>query len=284
MLHEYNYSICASLYKFLRWNSPGILMDSGRNLYILGVLEANRDGILKIDALVEESDSSCQLASSNILHYHICREKNWCRNPSLYYASIPSIFQEEHLVQEYPYMHHLTDYDRKKSWNIDCKCFSFFRNDVLPIVMGAAPEDYKRAAPYHSFIHVDEFETPKDLAEYLYKVDKNDTLYNEYFRWKGTGENINTFFWCRICSMIHEVGENNHSLVYHDLDRWWRGPGVCIGQSRWRDNRKTRDNVIINKYGLGFGNWSFQQKFFITLGSLFFSFWRDIFACWSNQN
>lgn len=79
MLHEYNYSICTSLYKFLRWNSPGILMDSGRNLYILGVLEANRDGIWKIDALVEESDSSCQLASSNILHYHICREKNWCR-------------------------------------------------------------------------------------------------------------------------------------------------------------------------------------------------------------
>lgn len=164
-----------------------------------------------------------------------------------------------------PYMHHLTDYDRKKSWNIDCKCFSFFRNDVLPIVMGAAPEDYKRAAPYHSFIHVDEFETPKDLAEYLYKVDKNDTLYNEYFRWKGTGENINTFFWCRICSMIHEVGENNYSLVYHDLDRWWRGPGICIGQSRWRDNRKTRDNVIINKYGLGFGNWSFQQNVFLSL-------------------
>lgn len=90
-------------------------MDSGRNLYILGILEANRDGILKIDALVEESDSSCQLASSNILHYHICREKNCVGNPSLYYASIPSIFQEEHLVQEYPYMHHLTDYDRKKS-------------------------------------------------------------------------------------------------------------------------------------------------------------------------
>lgn len=132
--------------------------------------------------------------------------------------------------------------------------------------MGAAPEDYKRAAPYHSFIHVDEFETPKDLAEYLHKVDKNDTLYNEYFRWKGTGENINTFFWCRICSMIHEVGENNNSLVYHDLDRWWRGPGVCIGQSRWRDNRKTRDNVIINKYGLGFENWSFQQKNFYHFG------------------
>lgn len=54
-------------------------MDSGSiciYICIYGVLEANRDGILKIDALVEESDSSCQLASSNILHYHIRREKN----------------------------------------------------------------------------------------------------------------------------------------------------------------------------------------------------------------
>lgn len=130
-------------------------------------------------------------------------------------------------------------------------CTSFFRNDVLPIVMGAAPEDYARAAPYHSFIHVDEFETPKDLAEYLHKLDNDDTLYNEYFRWKGTGSNVNTFFWCRICSMIHEVGENSHPVVYRDLDRWWRGPGVCIGQTRWRENAKARSKIIIDKYGTG---------------------------------
>lgn len=88
-------------------------MDSGRNLYILGVLEANRDGILKIDALVEESDSSCQAQIFYITIY--VERKTDVGNPSLYYASIPSTFQEKHLVQEYPYMHHLTDYDRKKS-------------------------------------------------------------------------------------------------------------------------------------------------------------------------
>lgn len=95
--------------------------------------------------------------------------------------------------------------------------------------MGVVSEDYKRVASYYLFIYVDEFEIFKDFVEYFYKVDKNDILYNEYFRWKGTGENINTFFWCRICFMIYEVGENNYSLVYYDLDRWWRGLGVCIG-------------------------------------------------------
>ncbi|GFO50580.1 glycoprotein 3-alpha-l-fucosyltransferase a [Plakobranchus ocellatus] len=56
------------------------------------------------------------------------------------------------------------------------------KHNVIPIVMGAAPEDYARAAPPHSFIHVDDFESPKHLAEYLNTLDKNDALYNEYFR------------------------------------------------------------------------------------------------------
>lgn len=50
--------------------------------------------------------------------------------------------------------------------------------------MGARPEDYARSAPDHSFIHVDDFEGPKELAEYLQKLDQDDKLYNEYFKWK----------------------------------------------------------------------------------------------------
>ena len=61
--------------------------------------------------------------------------------------------------------------------------------------MGAHPDDYKRQAPYHSYIHVDEYESPKELAEYLEKLDKDTDLYNSYFQWKGTGTFINTFFW-----------------------------------------------------------------------------------------
>ena len=48
--------------------------------------------------------------------------------------------------------------------------------------MGARPEDYARGAPAHSYIHVDEFKGPKELAEYLHQLDKDDEKYNEYFQ------------------------------------------------------------------------------------------------------
>lgn len=108
--------------------------------------------------------------------------------------------------------------------------------------MGAAPEDYRRAAPPHSFIHVDDFESPKDLADYLLKLDKDDKLYNEYFAWKGLGELINTFFWCRVCTLAHDV-ENRGYSWFEDAEKWWRGPGVCIGQDNWRKTPRVRTEI-----------------------------------------
>ncbi|CAL4102074.1 unnamed protein product, partial [Meganyctiphanes norvegica] len=107
---------------------------------------------------------------------------------------------------------------------------------ILPIVMGAHPDDYRRAAPEKSYIHVDDFESPKDLAAFLHMLDKNDDLYNEYFRWKGTGEFINTYFMCRLCSMLHDEGHQQH---YEDINLWWRGTGTCINGS-WRKYDKLK--------------------------------------------
>ncbi|CAG0892173.1 unnamed protein product, partial [Cyprideis torosa] len=95
--------------------------------------------------------------------------------------------------------------------------------NILPIVMGAHPEDYARATPVHSVIHVEDFVGPKELAEYLHHLDKNDDLYNQYFEWKGTGEMINTHFWCRLCAMAHEPSVTKS----YDVNDWWRGNGAC---------------------------------------------------------
>ena len=118
----------------------------------------------------------------------------------------------------------------------------FSRNDIIPVVMGARPADYKKVAPPHSYIHVDDFPSPKHLAEYLHKLDQNDDLYNEYFLWKGSGEMINTKFWCRLCAMVNIAEE--FPVWCEDVDKWWRGPGVCVEPSGlpWA----TWNNLIIN--------------------------------------
>jgi len=107
--------------------------------------------------------------------------------------------------------------------------------------MGAPRADYERLAPPESFIHVDDFETPRDLADFLVQLMADKNRYNSYFRWKGSGEYIDTKYWCRLCAMLHEAHATGHHSVYQRLEAWWRGPGVCAdpkaggpGYATWR--------------------------------------------------
>ncbi|CAI9743215.1 glycoprotein 3-alpha-L-fucosyltransferase A-like [Octopus vulgaris] len=123
--------------------------------------------------------------------------------------------------------------------NSNCRDYiteKFFINglkyNVIPIVMGAHPDDYREVAPENSYIHYEDFKSPKELADYLHKLDKNDTLYNEYFKWKGTGEFIDTKFWCRVCAMLH-AADYYKPTWYENIWEWWGGKGQCIGKDRW---------------------------------------------------
>ena len=48
--------------------------------------------------------------------------------------------------------------------------------------MGERLEDYQTVSPYQSFLHVDQFAGPRELAEYLIQLDKDDQAYNMYFQ------------------------------------------------------------------------------------------------------
>ena len=61
--------------------------------------------------------------------------------------------------------------------------------------MGARLEEYTQVSPYKSFLHVDQFAGPRELAEYLLELDKDDQAYNQYFKvryqvWRFNNINI----------------------------------------------------------------------------------------------
>jgi alpha-1,3-fucosyltransferase len=57
-----------------------------------------------------------------------------------------------------------------------------YNNFVVPIVYGGS--NYSRFVPPHTYINVNDFETPKQLADYLRILVKNPALYVKYFWWK----------------------------------------------------------------------------------------------------
>ena len=73
------------------------------------------------------------------------------------------------------------DYVTEKFWANGLK------HDVIPIVMGASFEEFSRVAPPGSFIHVDQFNSPEELATFLLELSKNETEYRKYFQWRNQG-------------------------------------------------------------------------------------------------
>ncbi|TNN07845.1 Glycoprotein 3-alpha-L-fucosyltransferase A isoform 2 [Schistosoma japonicum] len=95
------------------------------------------------------------------------------------------------------------------------------KNTVIPVVMGASKQEVVRSAPPNSFIHVDDFNSAKELADYLHYLDRNKTAYNEYFKWYNHGFfDFNTFTDCRLCMLAHEIDNFEYPYWYKDLGQW----------------------------------------------------------------
>lgn len=127
-------------------------------------------------------------------------------------------------------------FENSLCWDYVTEKFFYNLNfDIIPIIL-----DYhgnlKKFAPPRSYINALDFPTVKDLANYLKLVDKNDTLYNEYFLWKRHfafefySYEPNTFGatargYCSLCSKLHQP--SLPSKVYRNLTKWWHYGATC---------------------------------------------------------
>ncbi|CDW58638.1 glycoprotein 3 alpha L fucosyltransferase [Trichuris trichiura] len=110
------------------------------------------------------------------------------------------------------------------------------RYDVVPVVLGPPKWQYEQVLPPNSFIHVEDFTSPKNLANYLKALAKNDTAYRSFFDWKNSYALLDTKFWCRLCALLNEPREK----VYENIEKWWSPPGICKTDQYWPS--KEHDN------------------------------------------
>ncbi|XP_037078691.1 alpha-(1,3)-fucosyltransferase C-like [Pollicipes pollicipes] len=104
------------------------------------------------------------------------------------------------------------------------KLFDTLKYDVVPIVLGGS--NYSSYAPPGSYIEAMKY-SPKELAEYLLELDKNDAQYNKYFEWKGKyriapKDDFKKSSFCGLCKYLH----SNETKAYHHLKDWWT-KGQC---------------------------------------------------------
>ncbi|XP_064602857.1 glycoprotein 3-alpha-L-fucosyltransferase A-like [Liolophura sinensis] len=121
------------------------------------------------------------------------------------------------------------NYISEKFWN------ALLTFEAVPVVMGgSSPRDYILVAPPGSYINTADFSSPKELAAYLVKLDKDDQLYMEYHNWRknytvalrdvhtnGKWKSILPPHpaWCDLCGALHN--SSSPPQVYTDLEAWY---------------------------------------------------------------
>ncbi|XP_006004936.2 4-galactosyl-N-acetylglucosaminide 3-alpha-L-fucosyltransferase 9 [Latimeria chalumnae] len=92
----------------------------------------------------------------------------------------------------------------------------------VPVVLGPSRENYENYIPSDSFIHVDDFLSPEELAKYLLTLDRNEDMYLRYFNWKKHFTVKLTRFWeAHACYACEHVRRHQEYKSLTDLEKWF---------------------------------------------------------------
>lgn len=95
---------------------------------------------------------------------------------------------------------------------------------TVPVVLGPARQNYENFVQGDAFIHVDDFTSPKELADYLLLLDKNEEMYLRYFEWRRHFKVKKAYFWaehtCLACDYLRRRKEYKS---VNNLDKWYWG-------------------------------------------------------------
>ncbi|XP_073832983.1 alpha-(1,3)-fucosyltransferase C [Musca autumnalis] len=109
------------------------------------------------------------------------------------------------------------------------KLYKVMKRNIIPVVFGGA--NYKQFLPPHSYINVEDFATPSELADYLQYLAKNPIEYMRYFWWRQHYELRFYSPFCELCQRLHQPQYYLKTQSYSDIEKWWL-KGSCRFKSR----------------------------------------------------
>ncbi|XP_013392452.1 glycoprotein 3-alpha-L-fucosyltransferase A-like isoform X2 [Lingula anatina] len=92
--------------------------------------------------------------------------------------------------------------------------------DIVAVTRGNT--DYTRAGirpEWH--INTDDFNSPKELAEYLHMLDKNPEKYVKYLEWKNEYRQLPDRAFCHLCERLHFQKEPPKSYSWDELNAFF---------------------------------------------------------------
>lgn len=108
------------------------------------------------------------------------------------------------------------DYITEKLWKNALEAWA------VPVVLGPSRKNYERFLPPDAFIHVDDFKSPGDLAQYLQKLDSDSLGYQRYFHWRELLRPCSWSMALAFCKACRELQWNQRYQTAPSLASWFQ--------------------------------------------------------------
>lgn len=100
------------------------------------------------------------------------------------------------------------------------KLFNVLEYNVVPIVLDIF--SYNGIAPPYSVISTERFPNPKELANYLFRLDRNPREYLKYFMWKKYYKVANAYKYT-LCQLCERLNKPVKYFSYKNVEEWFYG-------------------------------------------------------------
>ena len=105
-------------------------------------------------------------------------------------------------------------------------------NPPVPVVMGPKKSWYEENLPYNSFIHVDDYKSPEELAKYLLHQDTNNEEYLTYLNWRRNYQQVcEPRVRCRLCEFLLKRKSEITNDLHKEEDTY---PAIADFKSFWQ--------------------------------------------------
>lgn len=89
--------------------------------------------------------------------------------------------------------------------------YNAYSKGAIPVIMGPSVDNCKQLLPPNSFLHVDNYKTPQELAEHMLHISKDEKNILSYHRWRNDFEVVNehgyfgskSYHFCRVCEALN---------------------------------------------------------------------------------
>ncbi|XP_038212080.1 4-galactosyl-N-acetylglucosaminide 3-alpha-L-fucosyltransferase FUT6-like [Zerene cesonia] len=107
---------------------------------------------------------------------------------------------------------------------------------AIPVIMGPKPDECDKILPPNSFLHINNFDKPRDLAKYIIHLSANDEALLNFHRWRNHFKIVNehgyfgtkSFHYCRVCEALNYNDKSEKIYNENDLRTFLDPAKLCF--------------------------------------------------------